>query len=395
MRLNQNQKPASVWRLSRLVLAVLTFSALAACAVIPQRTPLPEALASVAQVPGANLSQTPIRYWGDQDPPAGAGPTIETAILQSVSTFKNKSNLAFLSLSGGGRKGAFGAGYLVGWTARGDRPQFQVVTGISVGALIAPFAFLGASYDPSLVTAFDTLAANPPAASNPLGFLLGAPGLASNDPLKRAIALIITPDSLAAIAREHRKGRRLLIGTTNLDAERPVIWDIGAIANSAIPNKIALVRTILLASAALPGLYPPVLIHVVAGGTAYDELHVDGGVTEQVVLVPNQRYAPKAAKQPKSRVYVIYNGQINPAYSAVKPAGIDVLFKTVPTVLKYQGRADINHLRDVARTNGARFSLVSIPSNFKIEDGLATKSGYLDSLFKLGYLEGKKGDWQN
>jgi predicted acylesterase/phospholipase RssA len=195
---------------------------------------------------------------------------------------------SYLAVSGGGDNGAFGAGLLVGWSENGTRPSFKLVTGISTGAPIAPFAFLGSAYDPQLRAVYTDIT---PSEVYQRRWLIEAvfnDALSDTDPLFQLISRYADADLLAAIAREYRKGRVLLIGTTNLDQQRPILWNIGAIAASGQPGALDLFRKILRASASIPGVFPPVMIDVEAGGHRYQEMHVDGGAVAQTFLLPVQ-----------------------------------------------------------------------------------------------------------
>ena len=359
------------------VLAALGLMALVAgCSTfdVGPRSPVPAQDASIATIP----SSTPIRYWGDvtrQDvnlklPAHGSG--------------------AVLSLSGGGADGAYGAGYLLGWTARGDRPKFDIVTGISVGSLIAPMAFLGPRYDGRLQSVFLNLASQKSKGANILGALLGAPSVLDNTSIKNAISQLVDQQVLDEIAAESRAGRRLLVGTTNLDAQRPVVWDIGAIANSNIPDKLELVHEIMLASAAVPGVYPPVLIHVQADGRTYDEMHVDGGVTQEVVLLPRG-----VNVQGRGALYVIYNNTLAPTRDPVTTvSSLSVLSHAVPTMLKYGGRNDLVVLGAAARRAGFAYHVTAIPPTFPPAPSYLGNPQWLGDLFAFGYKRGRAGAWE-
>ncbi len=230
---------------------------------------MPSALEGGAQVVG--MGPAPIRYWGDQLPP-NADAIVKVkweqvrASRPEMLARGRRPVVNFLALSGGGSDGAFSAGVLGGWTAFGTRPEFDVVTGVSTGALTAPFAFLGPKYDAALKDVFTTSDTQDIAIMRPVRGLIGGDSLASNAPLAKVVAHYVTPKFLAEVAAEHRKGRRLLIGTTNLDAERPVIWDMGAIASSGSAEALELFRTVLLSSAAIPAVFPPGFIKVAADG---------------------------------------------------------------------------------------------------------------------------------
>ncbi|MEO8884347.1 MAG: patatin-like phospholipase family protein [Devosia sp.] len=360
----------------RLAFAFVLLAFVAGCATFgaEMRNPVPAQDANTATIPNA----TPIRFWGDET-------------RQNVSLkLQVHSTGAILSLSGGGANGAYGAGYLLGWTARGDRPKFDIVTGISVGALIAPMAFLGPRYDSRLQSVFVNLASQKSDGANVLGALFGAPSVLDNTSIKNAIAALVDQQALDEIASESRTGRKLVIGTTNLDAQRPVVWDIGAIANSDIPGKLALVRQIMLASAAVPGIYAPVLIHVDADGRIYDEMHVDGGVTQQVVLLPRG-----VSFHGKGTLYVIYNNTIAPTRDPVTTvSGFSVLSHAVPTMLKYGGRNDLVVLEAAAKKVGLGYHVTAIPPTFPPSPSYLGDPEWLSKLFAFGYKRGQDGDWE-
>jgi len=184
----------------------------------------------------------------------------------------------FLAISGGGANGAFGAGFLNGWTASGMRPKFKIVTGISTGALIAPMAFLGLQYDIKLEKYYTTVSTkNIMNVQGWLGIMsiLTGESYASTRPLQHLIAELVDDNVLKEIAKEYANGRRLYIGTTNLDTQRFVVWDMGAIAASGCPGSLKLFRKVMLASASIPGAFPPVYFDVELNGRKYDEMHVD------------------------------------------------------------------------------------------------------------------------
>ena len=190
--------------------------------------------------------------------------------------------MSFLAISGGGEDGAFGAGLLVGWSAHGSRPHFKVVTGVSTGALTAPFAFLGAAYDEKLKSIYTQTTAKDIFESRWVLAALLDDAMSDTAPLRRTVAKFMDDKMVHDIAEEHRKGRILLVATTNLDGQRSVIWNITKIAASGSPRAPALIRDILVASAAVPGVFPPVMIDVEANGRQFHEMHVDGGASMQV-----------------------------------------------------------------------------------------------------------------
>jgi predicted acylesterase/phospholipase RssA len=192
----------------------------------------------------------------------------------------------YLAISGGGDNGAFGAGLLAGWTESGTRPNFKAVTGISTGALIAPFAFLGAEYDQQLAEVYTTINQRDVFEKRPVLAAIASDGMADTSPLYRLISKYLDDQMIERIGREYDRGRLLLIGTTNLDAGRAVVWNIGAIAKSPNPKAPELIRRILLASASIPAAFPPVMFEVSLDGAAYQELQADGGAMAQTFLYP-------------------------------------------------------------------------------------------------------------
>ncbi len=225
-----------------------------------------------------------------------------------------------LALSGGGDAGAFGAGILVGWTDLGSRPEFKVVTGVSAGALIAPFAFLGPKYDYILRKAGGSIGPRDIFHLHTWLAALSRDGIADDHPLWILIEKYVTSDLLMEIAREYAKGRVLLIGTTDLDARRSVVWNMGAIASSPEPRALELFRKVLLASASIPGIFPPVMIDVDLDGRRFQEMHVDGGVMRQVFLLPRLFFQGLRDQgtyaQRERHVYVIRNGRIEPQWAS-------------------------------------------------------------------------------
>ncbi len=359
------------------------------------RTVVPESLVEQASVD--NLEH--IRYWGDGTPEdyrALVEHRIAT-VRKVIPDAKGKPReINFLSLSGGGSDGAFGAGLLVGWTETGKRPKFDCVTGISTGAMMAPLAFLGPKYDQKLKEAYTTLSTDQVAQTQVFAALVGAAdSLADTTPLKAVIARFTSEEMLQEIAEEHRKGRVLLIGTTNLDAQRSVIWDIGALAASGHPDSLALMRQIILASAAIPGAFPPVEIKVTAGGKSYSEMHVDGGVTRQVFMYP-PGYTPKEVDKAigwkaKRHVYIIRNAKLAPEFLATKDNLVPIATRSIDTLIKTQGVGDLYRIYSTAIRDGVDYNLAYIPVDFTVKSKDAFDKDYMNALFDKGYELGRSG----
>lgn len=301
----------------------------------------------------------------------------------------------FLALSGGGDDGAYGAGLLTGWTETGTRPSFDIVTGISAGALIAPFAFLGPDYDPQLREMFNQLSPPDLILLRQIPFaLLFNDSLADTSPMARRIERYADETLLAAVAREYAKGRLLLIGTTNLDLQRPVVWNMGAIAASGHPDALALFRSILLASAAVPGAFPPVLLDVEHAGHAHQEMHVDGGAATNVFFFPPSPDARGMGERRASRpstVWVIRNGRLDTEGASVNRGFFSIARRSLATLLHFAGIGDINRIYLMAQRDGISFRLSYIGSNFAVEHQEYFDPRYMRALFEYAEAKVRRG----
>ena len=351
---------------------------LMSCSSTPDRRPVPRDLSASASIPDLPLA----RFWADEAPPFTEdwmGLSDDYIADRYAGIYAKEHH--YLAVSGGGPNGAFGAGLLVGWTRSGKRPEFTMVTGISTGALIAPFAFLGPSYDDELKEAYTTYSTEDFLEKRSLLGTLTSDAATDTTPLAQLIARYVDEEMMEEIAREFHRGRKLLIGTTNLDAERPVIWSLGYIAASGRPEALQLIRKILLASASIPVAFPPVYFDVAADGESYDEMHVDGGATSQVFLYPGglawsdvtRRLRVKGA--PKA--WVIRNAQLRPSYKAVQPKLMDIAMHSIQSLLKTQGIGDLYRIYAKAKRDGLEFRVVDIPSDVDLED----KSEFMDPVF--------------
>jgi predicted acylesterase/phospholipase RssA len=301
----------------------------------------------------------------------------------------------YLAVSGGGEDGAFGAGLLTGWTEAGTRPEFKLVTGISTGALTAPFAFLGPDYDPQLKAVYTTISADDVLDKRSMLAAIFDDALADNAPLRRLIARYVTPDMLEAIAAEHAKGRILLIGTTNLDARRPVIWNVTRIAASGDPHALELVRDILVASAAIPGAFPPTMIDVAVDGQPYQEMHVDGGASAQVFVYPPGLHLAQISKENRTtrdrRAFVIRNSRLDPDWADTKRATMNIAGRAVSSLIQNQGVGDLYRIYATTERDGVDFNLAYIPSSFDVPLPEPFDQHYMQELFKLGYELARSG----
>jgi predicted acylesterase/phospholipase RssA len=367
------------------LLALFASLLLAACAAISPRNALPEEAAASTEPEGFHA----IRYWGDEGGSDAMLADSDSHGPTAVSWSRAGSRrLNLLAISGGAEDGAFGAGLLAGWGDAGNRPAFDLVTGVSSGALIAPFIFLGRAHDGQLREIFtkygrkDIFTYNVPS-------LLEGSALVDDSPLAHLIEKYIDREFIREVARERSKGRLLLIGTTNLDAQRPVLWDMGRIAASDSLEALGLFRKVLLASATLPGVFAPVRIKVRVGGKDYDELHVDGGVTRQVFIAPSilRLVSGNPARKTfgQARLFVIRNGRIDPQWEPVNENVLSVTQRSLSTLIKNQGIGDLYRIYSISKLDGLDFNLASIPASFDVKSDEPFDQRYMTAVFDRGY----------
>ncbi len=301
-----------------------------------------------------------------------------------------------LALSGGGANGAYGAGLIVGWTEHGDRPSFDIVTGVSTGALAAPFAFLGPEWDPQLRHAYTGGGAtNLLSWRSFAGFLY--PSLFSNKVLRDLVNDNVTPELLQAVAREHARGRRLLVATTDLDSEQTVIWDMGLLATQGDENARALFKEVLVASASIPGVFPPVLIAgLQPDNTVAMEMHVDGGVNTPFLAIPEplllwtREGAGSQGGAAAGALYVVVNGQVG-RNDGVTPGRLTgILLRTYDAMSKASLRTHLTATAAFARRNGMTMSLSAIPDNVEASS-LKFDQATMTALFELGRTRSRSG----
>lgn len=385
---------------------MLAICLLQGCASLPNTRPLPSNLEDEVQMPGFH----DIRAWGDMRSKA-LEQSARDSIKQELASNhgKLKPEVDALALSGGGQDGAFGAGLLCGWTKAGTRPTFKLVTGISTGALMAPFAFLGPSYDDKLKYFYTNTSDKDIYKPYSIFTLLLAaaritsvPSLADNQPLAKLLDKIIDERMLKEIAAEHLKGRRLLIGTSEMYSQRLVIWDMGAIAASNSPKALPLFRKIILASSALPASFPPQFFKVVAEGKQYDEMHVDGGVEVQVMLfenaiVPFSREGNFLKGQRRiRRLYIIRNQSVHPKWENVKPQLKFIAIRSIDSLIKSQSIGDLYRLYTYAKRDNFEYNLAYVPKNFHEKPNGMFDPVYMHQLFNRGYQLGQTGyPWEH
>ncbi|QDL90344.1 patatin [Paroceanicella profunda] len=380
----------------RALLGGLT--ALAACSGLPRMPPAIPAPErdSIAALPGYDR----IRFFGDEVSPR-ASDMVEMIVNRRRASHVRPGKFDILALSGGGSDGAYGAGLLTGWSAQGDRPEFDVVTGISTGALIAPFAFLGPEEDDQIAHLYTSISLDQIVEFAPLKALFGAASLGDSTPLLRLLREQITPEFVARIAQQYQRGRVLLIGTTNLDAQRPVIWDIGAIASSGREDAPELICRVMLASAAIPAAFSPVLFRVTQNGVAGSELHVDGGVTQSIFVTPpgfdTRPIMDRLGVPPEGRaLWLIRNASLRPDYDPLPLGVLDIAQRAVSTLIKSQTTGDLFGIQARAKEDGFAFHLAYVPESFDERETAPFDPQYMAALFALGRREAEAGyDWKS
>ncbi|MBS7544706.1 patatin-like phospholipase family protein [Ancylobacter oerskovii] len=366
------------WCASGVLAAVLALT-LGGCAPMP-RTSFTEQEQSRAVIPGIPEA----RYWADSK---------STAVEAARYTQMSREPFRYLALSGGGGDGAFGAGFLKGWSESGTRPEFTVVSGVSTGALIAPFAFLGPAYDDTLKEMYTggygiTLVDNP----DPLNALFGN-GVFDSGRLLTLARRFVTSDVIAAVAREHRRGRRLLVTTTNLDAERSVIWNMGAIAASGAPGSEELFRRVMTASASIPGVFTPTMIDVESGSRYFAEMHVDGSVISNIFVLPSEYLLNPARIMSRhgGAIYILNNGKITSDFEVVKQNTLEIVSRSVSTMIRSSSTRTFNDVYTFSKRNGLGFYIVSVPPNIDDSGTMTFDTDAMRDLYVVGHDQGRSG----
>jgi len=368
------------------------------CSAPSRLDAVPQAQTVQAEIPGIPNA----RFWPD-DPDsiqemidtAYASIQAEQAAGAVVDANGNLPPVAFLAVSGGGDDGAFGAGLLTGWTEHGTRPEFKLVTGVSTGALTAPFAYLGSDYDDELRAVYTKISAADIYEERGLLAALFDDALSDTTPLQRTVAKHVTDELVRAIAAAYAKGRFLLISSTDLDSRRPVIWNIGAIASVGSPAAVDLIRKILVASAAVPGAFPPVMIEVEIDGQTYQEMHVDGGAVSQAFIYPPQlNVAAVSAEygiQRERSAYIIRNARLDPDWASTERQTMSIAGRAISTLIQSQGIGDLYRMYLETGRDGVDYNLAFIGPEFDTPGGGDFDPVYMGALFDYGFALGKAG----
>jgi len=373
-----------------MFVAMATQLALSGCAT-PQRLPAVPA----AEASQANEALGPIRFLVSRES-ATAEAEGRSALAKEQQWLASQGRGAelppayFLAISGGGDNGAYGAGFLNGWTAAGTRPQFKIVTGVSTGALIAPFAFLGPRYDYVLQRVYTQTSQKD--IFKKRGLLKGmfGDGMADTRPLAQTISSYVNRQLLDEIAAEYAKGRLLLVGTANLDTMEPVVWNMTAIAARKDPDAITLFSKILLASASIPGAFPPVMIDVNIGGTHYQEMHVDGGTTAQLFLYPPS-ISLANAPQRKRVAYIIRNARLDADWASTERRTMTIAMRAIDSLTRTQGIGDLYRVYATTNRDGVDYNLTYIPPTFDVPHKEMFDTAYMNALYDVGLQAAKSG----
>ncbi len=367
-------------------LAALSVS-IAGCASTTPRIPYTLAEAESADVPGMPAD---IRFYADS--PA----FVFDRFRQTVATQAQARHepVTFLALSSGGSDGAYGAGFLKGLTESHQRPQFTIVSGISTGALMSPFVFLGSDYDATLEDLYTNGYASALVKDVSVFNAVVGNAFVDSDKLGRFIARYIDQKVLDAVAAEYRKGRRLIVVTTNIDQQRSVIWNMGAIADSHSPNALSLFRQVLAASASIPALFPPRLIEVESGGRTFQEMHVDGATVRQVYVAPDEIiYGKGGTAAPFKDLYILVNNRIDPAFTVVDNNTVGVAARGLATILRREGRNNVLSAYSYAASHGIGYHIAFVASD--VPEPLSTDAAeqfsteYMTKLFEQGEAHGR------
>lgn len=302
---------------------------------------------------------------------------------------------AYLALSGGADNGAFSAGFLNGWTRAGTRPQFKLVTGVSTGALIAPFAFLGPEYDDAVKAIYTNVSRKDIITDRTFYSVLFKDAMADTTPLAKLLKVKMTQKMVDEIGAEYAKGRLLFLATTNLDAKRPVVWNVTKIAASGKPEALELIQRIMLASASIPGAFPPVMFNVEANGKSFEEMHVDGSATAQVFVywtgIELNKLAAEHRAERERKVYVLCNARLDPEWAEVERRTLSITFNAIATLLEYHVIGDLHRMYQVSKRDGTDFNLGYIRASFKIPRTRQFDTTYMRRLYEFGFQQAIAG----
>ena len=293
--------------------------------------------------------------------------------------------LNILSLSGGGQNGAFGAGLLIGWRESGQRPAFDMVGGVSTGALLATHALLGTPADDAQLEEMYTKITKKDVHNERGIFSLafGADSLSDTAPLRALLAKFITAETLQRVAAAYSDNRYLIVGTTNIDYGQTWVWNMSLIAKD---GNLELYRKVLLASASFPIVFPPVEIdgHLFVDGAARSNVVIAGlGGTERPSPPP---YGP-------GNIFLVDNGRLHSPPEALRRALGDVAATTVSVMMDQSMLTAMTRSYFGAKFLGYNFKMVAIPDSVNIgKDPLAFDPKQMRAAFDAGRAIAKNPD---
>lgn len=388
--------------MARLTALLVLTLAIGACSSLP-RNPAPPQRTLQAAIPYL----PDVRAWAGRPSESMERDLAQSFAQESPQDFPRRADgsvhYVHLALSGGGASGAFGAGHLNGWTSTGTRPVFKIVTGVSTGALMAPFAFLGPDQDDALREFYTTTRTRDVFVFGPiLARLLGGEALADTKPLQALIERHVDDELLRKVADAHRRGRRLYVGTTDLDVPSFVVWNMGLIATSGRPESLDLFRKVMLASASIPVAFPPVFfeVEVEPGGPRYDEMHVDGGVGARVFLnggifrgsiIRNRGGHGGTGYED---IFVIHNGQLVPIPDPVRRSLPAIAARVIESAGRSAAIGDLFRIYSYALREQAGFQWITIPDDVPMGGAEFFDPAQMQALYDVGFrLAATGGGW--
>lgn len=334
----------------------------------------------------------PLRMWANEAPDF-----LYSAHNQTTPIKVEGEQLNILALSGGGVNGAYGAGVLMGLQEKGELKDYAIITGVSAGALIAPFVFIGGDAMPKMKEVM--LNINDKNILGKKNFLntLFKDAFTDGENLYDFIADAYPEPMIEAMAQQHRNGKRLFIGSTHFDSGELVIWNIGAIANSDLADKSELIYKVLAASASIPGVFPPQFIDVEHDGETLEELHVDGGLVAQVFFNPSnfnyQQISDALGLEKAPQLDVIRNGALKAPYHPLKDKGLDLVSKSVSSLTLAQTRGDLYRMKYISEINDIEMQFTYIDQDFRYAK--VTKDmfdhRYLLTIYEYGFKKATQG----
>lgn len=358
-------------------------------------------------LPEAHAQKLP---WGaldldiDSDEKCSIKNSLGTVLTQKADRYSGSNGIVpfdILTLTGGGSRGAFGTGFLIGWTDRGDIPNFDIVTGISTGAVMAPFIFLGGD-ELQKVEHFYTKMHTEDVFEDSWFNFFGDGYIMNAKPLQKLFRKNFDKAFLDKIALEHKKGRRLYIGTTNIDTGQLIVWDMGAIASSSRSDKYERFSDIIYASTALPVYLPPQYMKVDVEGEEYYQMHVDGGIYSQVFMIglfvnwgEVLNFKESANTDFDVTLYTVANRKYRQRdlYRPIEQAPFSIIEAYVLTEMDLLFDRSLYRLYSSCEKKGVKFKMAAIPE--KMEEIIIKPTEFdpekMIKLFNVGYKLGMNG----